>query len=119
CAAVELEFDVLLQLATMVAQYHPLPAFPPVVRDLSLVVAQALPWGELADTVVRAAGPTLESVQYLDTFRGGDLPGDHQSVHFSMVFRHPERTLTGEEVEHAVRSVVQGCAARFGARLRG
>src|SRR5262249_41545708 len=36
CAAVELEFDVLLQLAMMVAQYHPLPAFPPVVRDLSL-----------------------------------------------------------------------------------
>ena len=118
CAAAELEFDVLLRLATMVAQYHPLPAFPPVVRDLSLVVAQALPWGEVFDTVVRAAGPTLESVHYLDTFRGGNLPEDQQSVHFSMVFRHPERTLTGEEVEHAVRSVVEGCAARFEAKLR-
>jgi phenylalanyl-tRNA synthetase beta chain len=101
-----------------VAQYHRLPAFPPVVRDLSLVLAQALPWGELEDTVVREAGSTLESVQYLDTFRGGNLREDQQSVHFSMVFRHPERTLTGEEVEQAVRSVVEGCAARFDARLR-
>jgi phenylalanyl-tRNA synthetase beta chain len=119
CAAAELEFDVLLRRATLVAQYRPLPSFPAVVRDLSLVVACDLLWGELADLVVRTAGPTLEAVRYLDTFRGGNLPEDQQSVHFSMVFRHPERTLTGEEVERAVRSVVEGCEARFHATLRG
>ena len=101
------------------AQYRALPPFPPVVRDLSLVVAQDLPWAELSETVVRSAGPTLESLQYLDTFRGGNLPEGMQSVHFSMVFRHPERTLTGEEVEGFVRSVVEGCEARFQAKLRG
>ena len=103
----------------MVPQHHPLPLFPAVVRDLSLVVARDLLWAELSETVVRAAGPTLEAVPYLDTFRGGNLPEDQQSVHFSMVFRHPERTLTGEEVEQAVRSVVEGCEARFHAKLRG
>jgi phenylalanyl-tRNA synthetase beta chain len=35
-----------------------------------------------------------------------------------MVFRHPERTLTGEEVERAVRSVVEACERRFSAKLR-
>jgi phenylalanyl-tRNA synthetase beta chain len=118
CVAVELEFGVLLQGAYLVAKHHPLPPFPAVVRDLSLEVAQKLPWGELSETVVRAAGPSLESVQYLDTFRGGNLPEGHQSVHFSMVFRHPERTLTSEEVESAVRSVVAGCEARLQAKLR-
>jgi phenylalanyl-tRNA synthetase beta chain len=119
CAAAELEFDVLLRQARIVAQYHALPAFPPVVRDLSLVVAQDLLWAELSATVVRSAGPTLESVQYFDTFRGGNLPEGMQSVHFSMVFRHLERTLTGEEVEGRVRAVVEGCEARFQAKLRG
>jgi phenylalanyl-tRNA synthetase beta chain len=119
CAAAELEFDVLLRQARIVAQYHPLPAFPPVVRDLSLVVAQDLLWAELSETVVRSAGPTLESLQYLDTFRGGNLAEGMQSVHFSMVFRHPERTLTGEEVEGFIRTVVEGCEARFQAKLRG
>jgi phenylalanyl-tRNA synthetase beta chain len=119
CSAVELEFDVLLQGATLVPQHHGLPMFPTVVRDLSLVVARSLLWGELSETVVRTAGPMLEAVQYLDTFRGGNLHEDEQSVHFSMVFRHPERTLTGEEVESAVKSVVEACAHRFHARLRG
>jgi phenylalanyl-tRNA synthetase beta chain len=117
-SAAELELDVLLKEADLVAQYRPLPPFPGVVRDLSLVVARVLPWGELHETVIAAAGPTLEAVQYLDTFQGGNIPDDRQSVHFSMVFRHPERTLTGEEVEAAVRSVVEACEARFQARLR-
>ncbi len=60
CAAAELEFGVLLQEARLVAQHHPLPPFPAVVRDLSLELAQDLPWGELSETVVRAAGPSFE-----------------------------------------------------------
>ena len=119
CSAAELELDVLLKEAELVAQYRPMPPFPGVVRDLSLVVAHDLPWGELCETVVASAGSTLEAVQYLDTFQGGNLPEDRQSVHFSMTFRHPERTLTGEEVEGAVRSVVGACEGRFQARLRG
>jgi phenylalanyl-tRNA synthetase beta chain len=119
CSAAEIEFDVLLKQARIVAQYRAMPAFPPVVRDLSLVVAQDLLWAELSETVRQSAGPTLESLQYLDTFRGGNLPEGMQSVHFSMVFRHPERTLTGEEVEGFVRAVVEGCEARFQAKLRG
>ena len=119
CSATELDLDVLLKAAVLVAQYRPMPPFPGVVRDLSLVVARDLPWGQLYETVVGAAGPTLESVHYLDTFEGGNLSADRQSVHFSMAFRHPERTLNGEEVEQTVRAVVEACASRFQARLRG
>ena len=118
CTAAELEFDVLSQRAELVARNRSLPPFPAVVRDLSLVVARALQWSELCQTVVTAAGPTLETVRYEDTFRGGNVPEEAESVHFSMVFRHPERTLTGEEVERAVKSVVEACEARFHAELR-
>ena len=100
------------------ARNRSLPPFPAVVRDLSLVVARALQWSELCQAVVTAAGPTLETVRYEDTFRGGNVPDEAESVHFSMVFRHPERTLTGEEVERAVKSVVDACESRFRAELR-
>jgi phenylalanyl-tRNA synthetase beta chain len=118
CSAAELEFGVLLHQADLVAQNKPLPQFPAVVRDLSLVVAQALQWSELCETVKTAAGPTLETLQYGDTFRGGNIEEGYESVHFSMVFRHQERTLTGQEVERAVKSVVEACEARFQAVLR-
>ncbi len=73
CVAAELDFDVLLNRAHLVAQQRPLPPYPAVVRDLSLVVERALQWAELSEVVSGAAGPTLEAVTYLDIFRGGNL----------------------------------------------
>ncbi len=75
-------------------------------------------WAELAHVVRQASGPFLEAIEFLDTFEGGDLPPDKHSLHFGLRFRHPERTLTGDEVENAVRDVVQACASRFEATLR-
>jgi phenylalanyl-tRNA synthetase beta chain len=119
CTAAELEFDVLLARARLVARHRPLPPFPPVVRDLSLVVPRTLSWSDLAATVRESGGPQLVAVEYLDTFQGGNLADDVQSVHFGMTFRHAERTLTGEEVDGAVKGIAESAAARFGARLRG
>jgi phenylalanyl-tRNA synthetase beta chain len=119
CTAAELELQVLMRQARLVAQYHALPPFPAVVRDLSLEVSRDLPWAELSAAVVAAAGPTLAAVEYLDTFQGGNLREDQQSVHFGMTFRDPGRTLTGDEVEHAVKAVVEACAHRFNAKQRG
>ena len=95
-----------------------MPPVPAVARDLSLVVPRALPWAELAGVVGRAGGSTLEAIVYLDAFRGGNIPEDRQSLHFGLRFRHPERTLTGDEVEESVRTIVDACVSRFEATLR-
>jgi phenylalanyl-tRNA synthetase beta chain len=118
CSAAELDFDVLQDLADLVPTYRPLPPYPVVARDLSLVVPQTLPWSELAGTVGSAGGSILESIVYLDAFRGGNVPEGSQSLHFGLRFRHPERTLTGDEVEETVKTIVATCVSRFEASLR-
>ncbi|HMB04537.1 MAG TPA: phenylalanine--tRNA ligase subunit beta [Isosphaeraceae bacterium] len=118
CSAAELRLDVLIARADLAPQYRPLPPFPAVARDLSLVVPQSLAWSDLAAAVTKAAGPTLEEVVYLDTFRGGNVPEGKQSLHIGLRFRHPERTLTGDEVGRGVEAIVDACAARFDATLR-
>jgi phenylalanyl-tRNA synthetase beta chain len=118
CAVAELELGVLEARAVLVPSYRPLPPFPAVSRDLSLVLPQSLAWSDLARVVTAAAGTTLESIDFLDTFQGGTVAPGKQSVHFGLQFRHPERTLTGEEVETAVNAIVEACAARFEATLR-
>lgn len=118
CSGAELELGVLIAAADLIPQQAPVPAFPGVARDLSLVVERSLPWGELAGVAREAAGPLLEALEYRDAFRGKDIPEEMQSVHFGLRFRHPERTLTGDEVDRAMRQVVDACAARFRATLR-
>jgi phenylalanyl-tRNA synthetase beta chain len=118
CSAVELSLNLLVEKADLVPRHRPLPPFPAVARDLSLVVPRSLAWSDLAALATRVGGSTLESVVYLDVFRGGNLPDDRQSLHFGLRFRHPERTLTGDEVEQSVQAIVQACGREFAATLR-
>jgi phenylalanyl-tRNA synthetase beta chain len=118
CSAAELEFSVLEARAELVAPYRPLPPFPAVTRDLSLVIPQSIAWSDLARAVTQAGGPSLEAIDYLDTFQGGTVPQGKQSLHFGLRFRHHGRTLTGDEVDQALKAIVDACAARFEATLR-
>ncbi len=118
CSLAELSFDLLMERATLVPQYRPLPSYPAVSRDLSIVVDRNLPWSELAGAVRQAAGSSLESLSYLDTFEGGNVPSGRHSLHFGLRFRHPERTLTGDEVDQSMQAVIAACRSRFDAELR-
>jgi phenylalanyl-tRNA synthetase beta chain len=77
-----------------------------------------LPWSELRDAIEGVGGGLLESVQYLDTFQGGNLGDSLESVHLGMTFRDRERTLTGEQVDQLVNRIVAVCESRFSAKLR-
>ena len=118
CSAVELDLGVLLDQARPVASFRPLPSYPAVARDLSLVLDASVAWADLSAVVRESAGPDLRSVDYLDTFQGGNLPEGRQSVHFGLTFRRDDRTLTGEEVDLAMKAVIDACASKLGATLR-
>ncbi|APW60780.1 phenylalanine--tRNA ligase subunit beta [Paludisphaera borealis] len=119
CAAAELNLNVLLDKAQLVPKARPLPSFPAVVRDLSLVVDRSLAWADLAAVVSESAGNSFRAIEYLDAFQGGNLADDQQSLHFGMTFRRDDRTLTGEEVDLALKNVIEACSRKFGAKLRG
>ena len=119
CSAAELEFDVLLDPAGWSRRYQPLPPFPAVVRDLSLVVDQLIELGRPRSRGGRGRRTGRSRQSNTSTrSRAATSPTGQQSVHFGMTFRHPERTLTGEEVDRAVKSVVDACARKFQASLR-
>jgi phenylalanyl-tRNA synthetase beta chain len=118
CTAAELSLDLLVDCAVLVPRYTPLPPFPAVTRDLSLVVSKSLPWSELEAASRRAAGPLLENLSYFDAFSGGDIPVDRHSLHFGLRFRHAHRTLTSEEIDRAIHSILEACRAKFGAIMR-
>ncbi|WP_169975277.1 phenylalanine--tRNA ligase subunit beta [Tautonia rosea] len=118
CAAAEIGLEALIDRAELSPKYHPVPIYPEVTRDLSLVVEKALPWTSLAEAARNAGGSLLESVEFLDTFEGAGIPEGRHSLHFGLTFRSADRTLTGEEVEASIRDIIEACRTRFDATLR-
>jgi len=117
-AAAAIRFDALLAGAGAKRSFRPLPRFPAVRRDLSIVVDEGLTWREL-EAVIRAEEvPELQAVEYVTTYRGRQIPRGKKSVTVSLTYRGADRTLRHDEVGALVERLVARLGERLGAKLR-
>ena len=114
----ELELPVLIRGAQHVPQLHPLPRFPAVRRDLSLVVSESTRYQQMESIVNEVKPDGLEAIDYVTTYRGKPLEAGTKSVTITLVFRSPTTTLTSEAVESSVQKVVAAAREKLGAVLR-
>ena len=84
----------------------PLPRYPSVVRDVSILVDDALPAATVRGTIRSAAPLMLVDVREFDRYQGKGIPEGHVSLSLRLTFRSPERTLTDAEVQQAVDRIV-------------
>jgi phenylalanyl-tRNA synthetase beta chain len=116
-AAAELELAPLLQGAQHVPQLRPLPKFPAVRRDLSLVVNEDVRFDAIRDLVEQTHPQNLEDVEYVGVYRGKPLEKGTKSQTISLVFRSATETLTSEAVDASVKKVIDA-AQQKGFKLR-
>ena len=100
----ELDLDVVAALVTMlgVAKAHPLPRFPSIVRDLSILVDESLLAADVRGTIQAVAPPTLVRVAEFDRYQGKGIAEGKVSVSYRLTFQAPDRTLTDAEADAAM-----------------
>jgi phenylalanyl-tRNA synthetase beta chain len=92
--------------------------FPPVVRDLSVLVDGGVPVQAMLDAM-RSEGPAIATeLRVFDLYQGPSLPAGKKSLAFRVVMQHTERTLTDAEADAASEALRNLLARRFGASLR-
>ncbi|MBR6748408.1 MAG: phenylalanine--tRNA ligase subunit beta [Clostridia bacterium] len=112
-----LDEAVLMESATDLVLYQPLPRFPASTRDLAIVCDEATPAAALEDCIRAGAGELLEAVKLFDIYRGEQVPAGKKSVAYKLTLRNPERTLTDADSEGAVSAIIAGLE-KIGASLR-
>ncbi len=116
-----LELDLAVVSAATPAtamRVEPLPRFPAVVRDVSLLVDDTLSASTVRDTIRHAAPITLVSVREFDRYQGRGVPTGKVSVSLRLTFRADDRTLTDDEVSTAMRAVMAAVHDGLGAEQR-
>ncbi len=114
----ELSFDELLLAQGPGRCYTPLPKYPPITRDIAVVCGEAVTVGALERAIRRGAKGLLREVSLFDVYRGKNLGEGKKSVAFSLVLRADDRSLTGEEADEDVRSILEALKQDCGAVLR-
>ncbi|MFM9964264.1 MAG: phenylalanine--tRNA ligase subunit beta [Planctomycetaceae bacterium] len=116
--AAELDLATLEAAPNLVPTFAELPRFPSITRDLNFVLDESTTWDELVAIVRSAAGLSLDGVSFGGQYRGQQIPTNKKSYLLTVAFRADDRTLTNDEVDAAVKSVIDTCAAKLGAALR-
>ncbi len=88
--------------------YQGIARFPAVTRDISMVVPKAVRAGEIETMIKQRGGKLLESLQLFDIYEGEQIKEGFKSMAYTLSFRNKERTLVDDEVNAAMKKVLNG-----------
>ena len=117
CAA-ETDFGELEGLQTKAVKFTPIPKFPAIERDLSLIVDESVIWADIEGAVSRSAPSELEEVRFVGVYRGKSIPDGKKSVTLSLRFRDEDGTLTHDAVDNFQNDILAELNRATGAQLR-
>jgi phenylalanyl-tRNA synthetase beta chain len=104
--------------STAVPAFEPYSKFPSIRRDLAILVDAQVTADALTEAARAAAGDILESVLVFDVYRGEGVDSRRKSVGLGLILQDASRTLTDEDADQKVRSVMQKLENEFGATIR-
>jgi phenylalanyl-tRNA synthetase beta chain len=105
-------------------RYQDFSHYPPVLRDLALVVDAATPADDVRrrlEQTARAqvgAAFAVEQVGIFDVYQGKGLPEGKKNLAFALIFRAADRTLTDDEVNAAFAKIQDGIVTDTGWTVR-
>lgn len=112
----ELDFDLVKTVR--VPSYVEVSKFPPVIRDLAIVVDQGLALQALLGGMKEQLPALVQDIQLFDVYVGKGVPENKKSLAFRIVMQDTQRTLLDSEVDAAMQQLVSCLERAFGAQLR-
>jgi phenylalanyl-tRNA synthetase beta chain len=113
------EFDLatLTEAKKISGGYKSIPQFPPVRRDLAIVLAEEVEYGTV-EAVILSVTNLLQSVELFDVYHDQRLGEARKSFAMHLSFSHSERTLLAEEVDEEIKKILATLKRETNADLR-
>ncbi|MGB9592108.1 MAG: phenylalanine--tRNA ligase subunit beta, partial [Candidatus Kryptoniota bacterium] len=96
----------------------PVPAFPPVLEDIAVIVDETIPAAKVEQCILSAGGKMLAAVRLFDVYRGEQIGQNKKSLAYSLTYQAPDRTLTDQEAAQIRSRIVRRLEQELGGRLR-
>ncbi len=99
------------------AEYHKVPEFPSVVRDLAVVVDQNITYAEVEE-ILKSVDPLVEKVELFDVYTGDALSEGKKSMAFRLTLLRSDRTLNSAEIDAVISKAGKAIKEKLGAEIR-
>ena len=98
-------------------KYRPISNFPPVVRDIAMIVDEMLEPTEVIKTIA-ALDKKVLVVDLFDQFISPKFGKHKKSLAFRIILDNPEKTMTDSETQEIMKSITTALAEQFSATIR-
>lgn len=99
-------------------QYEPLPRFPAVERDFSLILADGTTFAQVSETIRAVGIPELRQIEAKDLYRGKNVPPGKHSLLVHVTFQSAQATLTDTQLTDFSSRIVAALEQKLGATHR-
>ena len=107
----------MIKFATFNRKFQGIARFPAVTRDISFVLPSNITAYEIEKILEQRGGKILESYRLFDIYEGEHIQKGFKSMAYSLVFRHPDKTMEEGEINAAMNKILNGLST-IGAELR-
>ena len=114
----EVDLTRLSGIETRETTFVPIPRYPPVLRDVAVLVDMDVKSADVIDTIERAADENVKDVNIFDLYAGEQINEGEKSLALTIKYQSDERTLTDEEVNETHGKVLEVLKERLNARIR-
>lgn len=98
--------------------YSKLSKFPPVSRDLALLVKSDVKFADI-ERIARSTGKKLlKSVELFDVYEGKNIGEGMKSYAVNFILEDSEKTLTDERTDKVMKNIMNNLAREIGAQQR-
>ena len=112
------ELDQNTLLAASVPVFKSLSKFPEVRRDIALLISEDIAAGDIIQTIKSAASDVLQEISVFDVYTGTGIDSGLKSVALGLILQGFSRTLTDEDVDSEIQTIVTALNKTYGATLR-
>jgi phenylalanyl-tRNA synthetase beta chain len=95
-----------------------LPKYPEARRDLSLLLDEAVEYGQIEKLAHKTEKKLLKAVNLFDVYQGKNLPSGKKSYAVSFVFRSDKKTLEDMEIDAIMKDLMETYKKKLGAEIR-
>jgi len=108
---------ISLSKAACKIEYKPFSIYPPVFRDISLVLQKSIKFREI-ESIIRNSGRYLKDLRIVDVYQGKDISKDTKAFTLRIFYQAQEKTLTAQEVDSFHNDIRQKLKDQKGIHLR-
>ena len=112
------ELDYAIFTQGVLPRFTDLSKFPAIKRDLAIVVEEGVAAQQVLQLIAESAGKYLTNLELFDVYRGEGIETGRKSLALGLTFQDTSRTLTDQEIEALISTILGRLTEELQATLR-